>query len=484
MGAALTGASLFVVTAFSAVVGVVIGRELGRGDETDGFLAAYGVFVVVVLAAQAIRVAVIPALTHAQLERRLAGELAGLAVAMAVVAVPFVLGAELAAEPIGDLLTGGTSEVARDAAAGALRWMVPAAAAHLFAGVAASALAAFDDYATPALGYAAGSTAALGLILARVGEDGIDAILWGMALNGAVSLLVPLAGLAWRANATRMPATALRPSGPPVRARLGMFAGAAGLPIALQLLYLVCVPFAGRLGEGAVTSFGFAYLAGSAVVAITASSLGLVSSAPLARAGIQPEQAARHVVDSAWLALVVVAGAAGVFAAAGADVIGAVLGDAYSGEVGAEVGELVVALSPWMLASVGVTVTFPLVFVAARARGLPWIGGVALALHVPVAWLLWSAFDLIGLALALAAATFLVLAALLTRIGALELAAGGLVTAAVTLGAIALLAFGAPAFVLGPIATALVGLALYVTLLVVFRPPGLVASWRYLRALS
>ncbi|MFO7573295.1 MAG: hypothetical protein R6W48_11955 [Gaiellaceae bacterium] len=62
--AALTAASLLVVTGFAGIVGIVIAREFGRTEETDGFFAAYGVFVVVVLAAQAIRIAVIPALTH------------------------------------------------------------------------------------------------------------------------------------------------------------------------------------------------------------------------------------------------------------------------------------------------------------------------------------------------------------------------------------------------------------------------------------
>ncbi|MDQ3065556.1 MAG: hypothetical protein M3R12_00190, partial [Actinomycetota bacterium] len=58
----LTALSASVVTASSALVGVVIARELGRGAETDGFFAAYGVFLVLVLAAGAARVAVLPAL--------------------------------------------------------------------------------------------------------------------------------------------------------------------------------------------------------------------------------------------------------------------------------------------------------------------------------------------------------------------------------------------------------------------------------------
>ena len=484
VGAALTAASLLVMTVFSAAVGVLIAREFGRDDVTDGFLAAYGVFVVLVLAAQAIRVAVIPELSRARADRRLAGELTGLCIAIATVAVPLVLVAELAAGPIGGLLTGGESQTARETAADALRWMVPAAAAQLFAGAAASALAAFDDYATAALGYAVGSAAAFAVILARVDEDGIQAIAWGMAVNGIVSLAIPVAGLAWRARTTRMPRSAMRPAGAPVRLRLAMFAAAAALPLALQLLYVACLPFAGRVGEGAVTSFGYAYLAGAALVAITASSLGLVSSAPLARAGIGAEQAARHVVASAWVALAFVAATAAVFAAAGGQLVELALGDAYGGEVGAEVGELVVALSPWMVASVGVTLTFPLAFVAGRERALPWVALAALALHLPVTWLLWSAFDLFGLAVALAISTAAVLAALLARMGALRRAAPGLAVAAATLAVAAGVAFVPPSFLLDPVATAVLGVALYVTVLAVLRPQGLAAGWRYLRALS
>ena len=40
--AALTATSTLVVTGFAAVVGVVIAREFGRTEETDGFFAAYG----------------------------------------------------------------------------------------------------------------------------------------------------------------------------------------------------------------------------------------------------------------------------------------------------------------------------------------------------------------------------------------------------------------------------------------------------------
>ena len=241
--------STLVVTGFAAVVGVVIAREFGRTEETDGFFAAYGVFIVIVLASQAIRIAVLPSLARARggaptggSHRRIRDRARGRR------RVPLLARRRgRRAEPIADLLTGSGSAAAQDVCADALRWIVPAAVAHLFAGLAASGLAALDDYATAALGYALGSTA---------GADddpdpgrrrtGSSPCGWGMALNGAISLAVPVVGLAWRALRARMPRGAVRPTGPPLRSRLGIFATAAALPIALQLLYVICLPFAGR----------------------------------------------------------------------------------------------------------------------------------------------------------------------------------------------------------------------------------------------
>jgi hypothetical protein len=481
---ALTAASTLLVTVFSAVVGVVIAREFGRTGETDGFFAAYGVFIVIVLAAQAVRIAVLPALARAQEEGRLAGEWAGFALAMAVVAVPLVLVAELAADQLATLLTGDGSELARDTAADALRWMVPAAVGHLFAGLAASGLAALDDYATAAFGYAAGSTAGLALILTRVEPDGIVAVAWGMMLNAVIALLVPLAGLAVRAVRARMPATAVRPTGRPLRSRLGAFVTAAVLPLALQMLYVVCLPFAGREGEGATTSFVYAYLAASALVSVTAGSLGLVTSVPLARADLSAAGVTRHVVAASWIALAVVGAAAGVFALAGGDVVEAVLGGAYGGDVGADLGRLVVGLSAWMIAAVGVSVTFPLAFVAGRTRALPWMAAGALALQVPLAWVGSTLLDLDGLVLALAAATWVVLGAMLGNLHVLEPALRGLVVAAAVVAAIAVGAFVPAGLLFQAGLAAALGLALYLLVLATVRPRGLRAAWTYLRALS
>jgi hypothetical protein len=481
--AALTAVSTLIVTAFAAVVGVVIAHELGRTEETDGFFAAYGVFIVIVLASQAIRLAVLPPLARARQEGRLAGELAGFAYALAVAALPFVVVGELAAQPIADVLTGSGSVVAQDVCAESLRWLVPAGIAYLFAGLAASCLAALDDYATAALGYALGGTAALIEIVMRVDADGIAALYRGVALNGAIALLVPLLGLAWRAGRARISPSGFRPRGRSLRSRLGVFATAAALPIALQLLYVICLPFAGHVEPGAVTSFGYAYLAAASFVSITAFSIGLVSSVPLTRRGLGEGAVARHVTSSAWVALTIIGAGVGAFAVAGGEIVEQVLGSAYGGDVGQEVSRLIVVLSPWMVVSVGVNVSFPLAFVVGKLRVLPAIGAVALVVQLLLAWIGSTLFELDGLAVALALSTLLVLTALLSVLGALEAGLRGIAGAALVVAAVTLVAYLPAAVALGSVAAALSGLVVYVVLVGVWRPPALTQSWSYLRAL-
>ena len=481
---ALTAVSALVVMGASALAGVIIARELGRTDETDGFFAAFSVFIVIVLVAQAIRVAVLPALARARVDNRLGGELAGYAAALGAVALPLAVLAELGAQPLAAVLTGDGSEAAQQAASDTLRVIVLAAVAQLFAGVAASGLAAMDDYATAAVGYALGSALGIVFILNRVGEDGIAAVAWGMVLNAGIALAVPLAGLAYRARGSRMPASALRPSGPSLRSRLGSFATATILPLALQLLYVMSLPFAAREGVGAQTSFTYAYIGGAALVAVTASSLGLVTSVPLTRIGLEATRIVRHVVSTSWLALIVIGAAAGVVAASGARLVENALGSAYSGEVGVEVARLIVAFSPWMAVSVGFSVAFPLVFVAGRTRSFPAFAVAALALQLPLAWAGQTIAGLTGLALSLAVSTTLVLAALLWELDVVRATTGGLAKAAAAVLALALAAFVPPAALFGSLIAAVLGVVAYCAIIAVLRPRGLLESWHYLRSLS
>ena len=457
----------------------MIAREFGRGADTDGFFAAYSVFLVLVLAASAVRIAVLPSLARARADGVFGGLFASYALAVGVVAVPALLLGVGANGWTAGQLTAGLPASARETAADALVFLVPAAIAHLFAALAASALAAYDSYATAAAGYALGSGLGLALILWRVGENGIVACAWGTLLNGSIALAVPLVALAFRAERGARIALELR-------SRLAELARAALVPVALQAFFVICLRFSSGLGTGAVTSFTYAYFVAAALVSVTASSLGMVSSVPLTRASLSPARASRHVVSMSLVSFAAVAAAAGVFALIGDRIVHAALGPAYEGEAGNEIGSLIVLLGPWMAASIGVTITFPMLFVAGRDRRLPLLAVAALVFHVVATWILVSLFELDGAAVALTVSTLAVLVALLLLLSPQVLSDGarGLLLGAAVTGGLALAAFGAASALLPEEPAAAVGAVVFAGLLLAARGLGLQQAWGYLRTLD
>jgi hypothetical protein len=469
----LTGASTAVVSGTAAIAGVILSRKFGHGVKTDGFFAAYPVYLAVVLVASVVRVVALPRFVRAEADRRLGAEagvwgaaLAGpLAVVVALAVLwPDGLAAALTSEP-----------GARHYAAQLLPWVVASAAAQVAGGVVASALGALDDYLSAAVGFALGSVAGL-LVTVVLLDHGLIAFGWGLGVNGAVSLLVPLAVLV-RHGGVRLP------DAPPWPRLVELLEGVT-LPVALQLLYVVANRFASGVESGAATTFSYAYLIGAFFVSLTATSLALVTTVPFAREGGSPERSARHVVSATWLSLVPVVAAAGVFALAGGALTQRVLGAQYGGGTGSELSRLVVYLAPWMVCSVALTIAYPLLFVRGRARWLPLLALGALVVHVPVEWACRAAFGLAGLAAGLAITTAVVLALLLAGLQALEATARGVLVAAGVCGAVAACAFGVPRALLPAVAAAAAGLVLYVAVLALWRPPGLRQAWAYVRALQ
>ena len=111
---------------------------------------------------------------------------------------------------------------------------------------------------------------------------------------------------------------------------------------------------------------------------------------------------------------------------------------------------------------------------------------LGLAFDIPVTIGLRSAAGLAGLALALFAATALVVAALLYAVSkeTLVAVAVGLARLGALVGASAAAAFGLPAVVLPGFAAAAVGLLVYVGLLATaLGPLGLREAWAYVRTL-
>ena len=469
----LTAISTVAVSASAAVLGLILSRKFGHGVKTDGFFAAYGVYLALILVAASLRVIVLPRFVSAREDERLPHEVgawaAGLAAPLAAVAALAI------AWPHGIASLLAANHDARGHAAALLPWVVASAVAQIYGGLVASALAALDDYQWAAFGFAVGSIAGVVATLVLVGH-GVIAFGWGLALNGALSLGIPLLALLARSSIGL----------PDVRfwGRLLELGEGVSLPFALQGLYLIAYRFASGLGPGRATTFSYAYLIAAFLVSVTAASIALVATVPFARGGAGPDRVARHVVASSWLSLAPVAAAAGVFALAGETVARHVLGSSYGGATGAELGRLVVYLAPWMVASVAVTVTYPLIFVRGRAGWLPALALAAVAGQVLIDWGLRAAFGLGGVAAGLAVATALVLVALLLALGAVRRVMVGVVSAALVCGGLAVAAFGLPRVVAGPVPAAAAGLVLYSGALLLWRPAGLRHAWAYLRTLQ
>ena len=169
----LTGLSYLTLSTAGALAGVYLAHKFGRNDETDGFMAAYGVYLVLVLGAQAVRMVVVPDLTRAEALGQLEPEFHAYAVAFLAVAVPASL--VVAAFPgfFGELITGRLPSSSAHLAGRALAWLVPAAFLQLLAALAASALAARDRYGAAAAGYALGGAASLALFILAADAHGL-----------------------------------------------------------------------------------------------------------------------------------------------------------------------------------------------------------------------------------------------------------------------------------------------------------------------
>jgi hypothetical protein len=220
------------------------------------------------------------------------------------------------------------------------------------------------------------------------------------------------------------------------------------------------------------------------VVAATAASFGLVTSVPLTRAGLDAARVAHHVVATSWIALVAVGLTAGVFLVSGEPLVSRVLGGGYSASVGEELGRLIAAFAPWMVVAIGFTLSFPLVFVSARDRGLGWLGLALVAIQCGLAPLGQALAGLTGLVAALGIVTALALVGLLHRLRAARATFVGLLWAAATVGILTVPWFPLANAVLPGPAAALAGVALALVTLAIARPAGLRDALRYLRALS
>ena len=165
------------------------------------------------------------------------------------------------------------------------------------------------------------------------------------------------------------------------------------------------------------------------------------------------------------------------------------LGSSYGGGTGAELGRLVVYLAPWMVASVAVTVAYPLLFVRGRARWLPLLAvRRARACTCSSSGRGRAAFGLAGVAAGLGgddgrSSSPSILAC--ARRARADAARGSLLAAARLRRGRRGRVRRCPRLVVGPLAAAVVGLVVYVARARrLAAAPGCAQAWAYVRALQ
>ncbi len=182
----------------------------------------------------------------------------------------------------------------------------------------------------------------------------------GVALNAAIATLSLRSGWCVAPAPSRCP----RPPRAPISPGQGRGCSSCSAELRCRSLSRRSTSsafrFAAREGVGSVTSFGYAYLLAAGVVGVTASSLGLVTSVPLTRVGLDParRRAPRRCVV---LARARRRGRDGgrLRASRAPRSSSGCSGSSYGADVGSQIGRLVVALAPFMVVSVALSVTLP-----------------------------------------------------------------------------------------------------------------------------
>src|SRR5919204_2271500 len=263
----VTGLSSLAVAGSAAGAGILLAHFFGRNERTDGLFVAYGVYLVLAIAAQSFRTVVLPQLTREA--AAIGSETRAYLLALAGAGAVAVGVAVALAGPIGRALTAHAASA--HVASRALPWLVAAGFLQLVAALAASALAARDSYGVAAVAYAVGAALAL-VLFAALHSHGEVSLAWALTANGVVTAAIPLVALG-RIGAL----TGMRARGGSL-GRLGRLATGAAVPIALQAMFVVALRFAGGLGAGKATSLNYAYLIAAVPVGATASSVALISS--------------------------------------------------------------------------------------------------------------------------------------------------------------------------------------------------------------
>ena len=462
LNAALNGAALATVALGSAVQVALYLRYFGATHRTDGLIAAFAAYSLVVVLGQLLRTTAVPLLSGTR------PLMTGPAFGWAVVLIALVGAACCAAlsQPLGHAVAEASGPQGRSTAASALLIMAPATGLQLVgAGLAVSG-ATRERLDRVAVAYMVSALAGLVAFFALRGPAAELVLAWTVLIASTVLVVFLVTGVGVTVHRPQRWSEVSQATFALVRSVL--------LPASFVVMYPLSLALAPSSRPGEITLFGLAFTGCSYVAAFTAQALSMSDALTFARLGPNASAERQALILRAFrYSLLLAAPVLAMAAIAGAPIVRALL---PADSIGSHsyFGTFVLLLIPWLIATLGVWVTMPPLL--ARFHGFAgWrlLSAVVslIAIHV-VSILVGRAiagFDGLVLALAVAPTVF-------TVVG-LRIAAPGTAThmirPALTVVAAAATSFGISALALLAVAgdtpaagvvAALVGAALYLFL--------------------
>jgi peptidoglycan biosynthesis protein MviN/MurJ (putative lipid II flippase) len=372
--AALSQVALLGIQGIAALAILV---TFGKGADTDAVFAAYGVYGILVVMCQTLRLTVVARIVespspHAAFDRFLG---AGLSLVVVAGVVQILFGGVLARVLTGDLGAHAVS-VARWTLA--ILWV--AVGGQLLAALGAALLGVRGEFKYIGLSYVVGGALNIGLLLGLSGAIGIFSVATGVAAGTAISA----AAITHRVRATgyRMDRAAVFAGARQWRTST-MLVVASAATVLTQLNFVISASFGARIGVGAVTIYTTAFFGAALIVALTASAAALVLAAPVAQSWDRdPDGLLPHLATVMRAGLLVIAPAVGVAALIGDDVIDVILSGSFSAADADTAIATFVALSGFLVAMLAMQLPLLAAYALSRYNATAVLGVIATGVHV------------------------------------------------------------------------------------------------------
>jgi peptidoglycan biosynthesis protein MviN/MurJ (putative lipid II flippase) len=292
---ALTSVAQIATMVLGGVLAVLVAAEFGSNAQTDGFFAAYGVYALVILLAQSLRVSVVPRLMEGESTQASFDAFNRFVAAVLLIFALFGVLFVALGHPLAALLTGDAEAQSTAQTALAILWF--AAGFQLFAALAAAMLGVFGNFVLAAVAYAVGGITSIVSFLVLEGALGIDSLPVAVLIGAAVTATPPAVALlraGWRPSLAHVRNVRL------AARRAGLLGLSSPPMVLMQAMYLISVVFVAQLEEGAVTIFSYAFFGLGILIALVASSIPIVFAAPLAATWDRDPESLRPHVDAVF----------------------------------------------------------------------------------------------------------------------------------------------------------------------------------------